>query len=488
MSFTDGGYYPLRRLPHAVPKVRLWSRLLPLSVPVARSAAATALAALVPGEGPLAQRATEHARQVGDRAAQEIQHTFFAEPGLDTLTVRVLSRVGSGMTRAARLYLTTQVLLGRDPTGRRRRSLRLLPDLGYDALMMAGLAAGGALGYFKLDHFNDKSVRSYLWWDSADPARWVRRDLPPGHTYPQVRRFDPPRTLADTAADIDDMYWANAYGQPIKITRVGEGEQRRWIVALPGTDHGVTAQPNPADLAANMAEELNLPSTYRLGVIQTIKSAMAMEGLDAAQMVGERVLIAGHSQGGIIGVALAAADPEEVGFTVDRVLTFGSPTRRFRLRPDVMLAGVEHAQDIIPALDGTPGRDPDQRVTFRRKLVPTRRGPLFYAHSSATYTETTRRLEREAAVTQWGEPTRVVEGLQAYLPRPGEDTRVFHFYTWQDLEEDVGTQSEWEEHLEVDPAYRWRPVSYDGQVTVGAAPWPLPLGDVGPENEGESDE
>ena len=59
--------------------------------------------------------------------------------------------------------------------------------------------------------------------------------------------------------------------------------------------------------------------------------------------------------------------------------------------------------------------------------------PLYYAHSSATYTETVRLLERKVRVTPWGRLASSMAALQDFLPTPGESTRVMHYEIWQDL-------------------------------------------------------
>ena len=59
--------------------------------------------------------------------------------------------------------------------------------------------------------------------------------------------------------------------------------------------------------------------------------------------------------------------------------------------------------------------------------------PLYYAHSSSTYTETVRLLERKVRVTPWGRLASSMAAMQDFLPTPGEATRVMHFEIWQDI-------------------------------------------------------
>lgn len=410
---------------------------------------------------PLRSSLEEKARATGNDVVEAAQRIYFEAPGLDTITVRELTKIGRSILWAGRVFLLTRIALGRDRDGTVRRKLSLLPRTGYDSLMFFGLAFGTALGYFR-----GGAIHSLIWWDSADPNRDQARKLPSGHPHPGVRRFDPPTNLGDLAADIDDLYWAEAYGQAVKVTRVGEGETRRWLVSLPGTDHsGFESEPNTADLESNLREELNMPSAMRLGTIATIRSAMSADGLTAEEMVNERVLICGHSQGGMVAVGLAATDPHRVGFTVDAVITLGSPTRRLRLRPDVNMVAFEHDQDIIPSMDATPRRELDQRVVIHRSLNRPRKAPLFYAHSSSTYTETVRKAELRHSVAPWGRSSQVMDKLLEYLPKPGEPTRVTHHYAWQDLVE-AHRSSAVDQYLDLQLPEEWAPVEYGGEVVL----------------------
>lgn len=453
-------YYPLRRVPQAVSQRVLWEHLNGLTRPLAKSVVASAISSLVLSRDPSVRSTLEErARKSGDEVFTKMQHIYFDNPGLDTVTVRVLSKLGREIAYLGARILRVQVVLGLDPDGRAARNLKAIPATGYDALMVTGLAAGKTLGYFK-----GGRVRTRLWWDSANPD--APMTLEPDHPRPGVRRYGPPTSLRDMAADIDDLYWARAFGQSIKVTRVGEGATRRWLVSLPGTDHAEYAtQPNPADLEANLREELNMPNAMRRGTVDAIRTAMYQDGIAPEEMEQEKVFICGHSQGGMIAAALAATPPDEVGIRVDRILTLGSPTRRLRLRDDVVAVAVEHDQDIVPSLDGTPRRNMDQRVTVQRKLNAPRMNPLFYAHSSSTYTETVRRIERQQAVAPWGRTGRAIAGLQEYLPKEGESTRVFHIYVWQELRSEVDKHP-WTNMFDVAAPSGWQPVRYDSEVLV----------------------
>lgn len=418
-----------RRHPHRVPGGVLWWRLLPLFPAVVKEAAVGLASKIVPSQT-LFERTDEQREHTRQRA----QQIYFRYPGLDTLTVRRLAKAGRRAAEFAALYLRSRVTFGLDGDGRSKKNLGLLPTTGYETLMVGGLVAGRTFGFLR-----PGILQKALWWDSG---RTPRMQLPPGHPEPKIRRFDMPRSLGDLAADIDDMYWAQAWGAPVKVIRVGPAAEavqqrardgRRWIVVIPGTDHPeFESQQNPADTEANMEEELNIPSDMRLGVIRAVRDAMRQDGLGEEEMLGERVMAVGHSQGGIIAAALASVPLKDVGFDVDRVLTMGAPARRFKLRPGVKMVAIEHLQDIVPALDGTPRVDVDQRVTFTRRLTMPINDPLYYAHSSATYTDTVRQLEKRVRVVPWGRLPETVLHLQEYLLNEDAPSRMFQYYVWRD--------------------------------------------------------
>lgn len=403
----------------------------------------------------------EKADRVGAEAVEKAQRIYFNNPGLDTLTIRSLSRIGKTAMRGAQNAMIRRIALGLDETGEMRKQLPLLPRTGYDSLMVGMLAIGTALGYFR-----GGPVKSLVWWDSADPDPRKKRALPEGHPYPLARRFAPPQNLGDLAADIDDLYWAEAYGLPIKVTRVGQGENRRWLVSLPGTDHmDLESMPNPADIESNIREELNMASAARMGLVAAVRSAMYADGIESEDMVNERVLIVGHSQGGIIAAALAATEPNKVGFTVDAAITLGAPARRLKIREGVNMLALEHDQDVIPSMDGTSRREADQRVVVKRKLNIPKRNPLFYAHSSSTYTQTLLGAEVRNTVAKWGRASEVFEALQQYLPKPGEQTRVTQHYAWQELVEPQ-KRSTFDAYVDIRPTDDWKPVSFGDEIEV----------------------
>ncbi|WP_051259276.1 hypothetical protein [Schaalia suimastitidis] len=464
-------FYASRRVPHAITPLHARLKLAPLLPQVVGVAAAHLVtsSSLLPEN--LRNVTQEKAARYGDQVTAKAQRLFFDDPGLDTLLIRGITRFSAGIATLGRTWLRASIALGADRDGRAKALLPLIPTRGYDALMTFALSAGTAVGLFK-----GGQVHLDLCYDSArhgEPYVPFESERP----RPQFHRYDAPRRISDMVADIDDLYWSAGYGQSIKITRVGTGLARRWLVSLPGTDHvDLESTPNPCDGESNIREVLGLPSASRVGTVMALHAAMDMEEIPISDRSKEQVVICGHSQGGMVAVALAALPPTEAGVRVTGVLTVGAPGRRFRIRPDVTMLAIAHDQDVVPSMDGTSTRVPDHRVVVGRRLIRPRRDPLYYAHSSTTYTQTTMLLERQVAVAPFGRVARALHRLEENLPNEGEDTRVFFFNFWQEVL-DTTSADTWETFIRLDRSQALTAVDADGEPRTarnGTAPSPTP--------------
>ncbi len=459
--------YAQRRVPQAYPPVYVRVRLIPL-VPALASAAALGIASTIPAlPAPWRDSARGRAQKIGSELSERSQRLFFDRPGLDTLFVRSLAGAAGALTSVisggmrARIALRTGVEglaphcgLGRAGASAAAKVLPLLPKRPYDALMTSILTASTAVGAMR-----GGAVHAHLLRDQGASPQLA----PPraGHPKAQLRRLSAPTTLGDMCADIDDLYWAMTDGHTVKITRVGEGGARRWLVSLPGTAHtDFASTENPADMESNVREMLGLESGMRLGLVKALHDAMRRDGVAPEDYASEPVLLVGHSQGGLVGVALASKAPEAVGVDIEAILTVGAPARRLRIRPEVTMVAVAHDQDIIPSTDGTPDRVPDHRVSAGRSLGRPKTSPLYYAHSSATYTETVRHLERKVRVAPWGRLASAVAALSDFLPQPGEATRVMFYEIWQEILEPQRRAAR-DAFVDLDRAEDFAPVDYE---------------------------
>ena len=123
-------------------------------------------------------------------------------------------------------------------------------------------------------------------------------------------------------------------GSPSNDARRPGEDSRRWLrVNSRNTALDTPSTPNPADMEANIREALGMPSSMRAGIILALHQAMSEEGVDPEGFATEPVMLAGHSQGGLIAVNLGSLSAQEIGIDVRAILAMGAPARRTRIRP-----------------------------------------------------------------------------------------------------------------------------------------------------------
>jgi pimeloyl-ACP methyl ester carboxylesterase len=151
-----------------------------------------------------------------------------------------------------------------------------------------------------------------------------------------------------------------------------------------------------------------------MGRASTALSATVTRGLELAGAApGEPVLLAGHSLGGMVAAALAADAAFTRRFTVTHVLAAGSPVGAVAVPPGVAVLTLEHDDDLVPALDGTPNPDRPDWVTVR--AMPSAGRPPAVAHDARGYADTGALVDTstDASVRAWR------AGLGPFLDRPG---------------------------------------------------------------------
>lgn len=137
------------------------------------------------------------------------------------------------------------------------------------------------------------------------------------------------------------------------------GGVRAFVVAIPGTQHWspVPAE-DPLDATADVATLAGVSTAIAAAVVRALALAGARPG--------EPVLLAGHSLGGMVAAQLAADPAVRDLFSVSCVVTAGSPVARYRVPDAVSVLSLEHADDVVPALDGADNPDRRTWVTVRR--------------------------------------------------------------------------------------------------------------------------
>jgi hypothetical protein len=246
--------------------------------------------------------------------------------------------------------------------------------------------------------------------------------LDEGATAAEVRVVAPrvPRPAGSTAgfAGVGDVVAAGEGldGGRVRVVEVGTPVGgSAWVVIAPGTQRwSPVPGTNPFDLTTDVR------SVAGGGAGLTVAAAGVAAALGRAQAASPRwrpddpVLLAGHSQGGILAAALAG-DP---GFgrrhRVTHVLTTGAPVGAFPVPEEVRVLSVEHVADPVPALDLTPNPARESWSTLRAGTGP----PVdLRRHSLDAYVATT----RAAADAQTGSVTGVSAwraSAGAFLGRP----------------------------------------------------------------------
>ena len=165
------------------------------------------------------------------------------------------------------------------------------------------------------------------------------------------------------------------------------GGRREWMVYVAGTQSAGLGGADPFDMRSN----LQLYSGEGAASVDAVRAAMDAAGVAP----GEAVHLATHSQGAMIGVALAGADPD-----VRTLITFGSPVPA-EVAPDVLAIDVRHADDPVAALAGpapiaAQGSSGSVQVSRVVDPLPHLGDATLPAHHMEAYVETARLVEASA--------------------------------------------------------------------------------------------
>lgn len=203
------------------------------------------------------------------------------------------------------------------------------------------------------------------------------------------------RTARPPVTDVADMLRFVAQQTPGEGAVPGQvGVQRidhadgtpTWVVAIPGTqDSDVFGATDNLPLAGGAAS----------AGVALVAAAM----LQAGVRPGEPVVLVGHSQGGMVAARVAADPVLQRHFTVSAVVSAGSPLGPVDLPDSVHALHLEHRQDQVPVLDGTPSPDTPTRTTVLADApgsgldLGSWLGTTLDAHELGAYIETAERLE-----------------------------------------------------------------------------------------------
>lgn len=169
----------------------------------------------------------------------------------------------------------------------------------------------------------------------------------------------PPRTTEALIRDMPlvmDARRVREAGAIQVVTSVRADGSRAHLVICPGTQEWTDNNGlQPHDFLTDLEGVAGAPNAYEA----SIDAALRQAGVTAE----EPIVLAGHSQGGILAAEFAS-DPAHRGrYDVDRVVTFGSPTAGALLPDDVVTLHVESTDDPVSALDGAANPAGPNRAT-----------------------------------------------------------------------------------------------------------------------------
>ncbi|PPK98125.1 hypothetical protein CLV92_102278 [Kineococcus xinjiangensis] len=210
----------------------------------------------------------------------------------------------------------------------------------------------------------------------------------------------------------------------VRVERITAAGRTSWVVLVPGTQEWspVTGSGRPAmDLTANVQSVAGHRTAPMRIVVEALRTAGARPG--------EPVLLAGHSQGGLTAVELAADPKVRAEFAITHVVTAGSPVALAEVPAGVRVLSLEHTEDLVTVLDGAPNPDTASWTTVRRDLAEDPRWSERVArdglasHESLAYVDTAEVVDAadDPALRRWH------ESAAAFWDRPGAQVEVHDF-------------------------------------------------------------
>ncbi|MDF2846120.1 MAG: hypothetical protein K0R97_102 [Oerskovia sp.] len=234
----------------------------------------------------------------------------------------------------------------------------------------AGRGLGGLGGWFRGATVQDAAgvlrdvSQSYrrLFAPGVVTTELTGTDLPDG--------FDKPvaRSAEDLLSGIDVVY-GKGNDLPDSVVSVekyvGDDQRATWVVTVPGTQLGSPTTP------FSMTSNFDLVQGEHADSTAHVLDAMRQAGI----LEGEEVVLVGHSQGGMVAMAVAAAATGAAGaagtvprYDVRQVLTAGAPVGLATLPSGVRGTHLEIEQEGVSQLDGADNPVGPDRVTVRADL------------------------------------------------------------------------------------------------------------------------
>ena len=148
-----------------------------------------------------------------------------------------------------------------------------------------------------------------------------------------------------------------------------------WLVTIPGTD----GQP---DSPFGWAQNVELMSADQERRRKADSARMVAEAMRQAGIgKDEPVALIGHSQGGIVAATLASDWAEE--YTIEHVVTAGSPVANHPIPQRTWVTSVEIDDELVAALDGAANPVTDNWLTVQGHVSPAPAATPSTVHSDA---------------------------------------------------------------------------------------------------------
>ncbi|MGI8678991.1 MAG: hypothetical protein ACR2LX_09950 [Jatrophihabitans sp.] len=162
----------------------------------------------------------------------------------------------------------------------------------------------------------------------------------------------PPRQLTDVIGELAHRNYDAHHGAvDVRILTLADGT-RRAIVDITGTKSwSITATPDITSLTTNGRAIVGRRTSYEQGVL----SAMHRAGVRPT----DKVMLVGHSEGGMVAVNTARDAVNSGQFDVTHVVTAGSPIGLVAgaVPGRVKVLALENSRDVVPHLDGRANPD-----------------------------------------------------------------------------------------------------------------------------------
>lgn len=167
--------------------------------------------------------------------------------------------------------------------------------------------------------------------------------------------------LEGVADAIEALYPSNGEVDPgtVRIDRVVAPDGSvSWLVLVPGTQGDLVGE-QPFDWAGNPGAMVGDVT----GATATVVEAMRLAGIRP----GQPVMIAGHSQGGMVALNAANAVAEE--YEVSGVVTLGAPVGLLDAPAGTEVLSIEHVEDPTSGLDNAANPVGENWTTVERTLT-----------------------------------------------------------------------------------------------------------------------